>query len=80
MSIEWVQSRLGDTERATLRIGMVLEVGPASVATRTGPPPKFMVYLFGMPLKARLETKDEAKAFAEAVAKRWLAEALAKFD
>jgi hypothetical protein len=76
MPLEWEQGRYGSS-RAYLGHGLDLSVQWTATRVADGEP-KWEVYVFGSRLEKRSPEQEHGQRRAEAVAKKWLAEALEK--
>lgn len=79
MPAEWEHGKYGSAQRAVLAPGLHLEV-VQPIGTKSGPAPKWKTTVFGATLKAEFDDAEAAKAAAERVGRKWLAEASAKLS
>jgi hypothetical protein len=80
MDLEWKrEGQYLDTEVTVLGPGMKLSVWYEGLSKLADGEPRYNVSVFGNRLKTRSIDKVAGQQRAEAVAKKWLAEALAKF-
>lgn len=78
--VNWVYAKYGEGCRATLALGLHIEVGHDGIATRNGPPVKYVARVFATTLLKRFDTREEAKAAAERAAKAFMTTALQAFE
>jgi hypothetical protein len=76
MSMEWIADSFG-TYHADLGHGLRLTVSYENMERLPVGSPKYNVFVFSKRLKGRSHDADDAKSRAEAIARKWLTEALA---